>query len=266
MRIGDKAVIYSYLAGWRKTNQTRKLTLLTDPALHETGWAKQLPNDWLFSGLVDELVEDELGNSLMHKPPGENLYYQHLFSCWKQLGKRPPIAAAPTLPEPCRVTASNLLLKHKVPPRYAVVSPLFDAKYDKHRNLHPTWWQNVVLELSRFMPVVLIGDHANMLGYPLRTLPSCHNLYTEQLTPMHSLGLIRQAAVYVGGETGMTLWAALLGTPVVAAYQFWHKPWSKNQQKNLDTRPISAGAPVAWAYPPNGAKSVLQQVRTIAKR
>lgn len=265
MRMGDKAVIYSYLANWRKTNMNRKLVLITDPVIHETCWAKQIPNDWLFSTVVDELIEDEVGNALFTRPIGENLYFQHLFTSWKTLAQRPPIRPAPPIPVTYKASAEQLLAKWKVPPRYAVISPLFDAKYDRHRNLHPIWWQNAVTDVAKVIPVVIIGDRAAMHRYPVRNAPNTYNLYVDNLTPMQSLALIDKSAVYIGGETGMTLWAALMGVPVVAAYNYWHIPWSKNQQRNLEVRPISAGAPVVWSYPPSGPQPVVQHVRSIAR-
>lgn len=265
-RIGDKAVIYSVLASWRKTNQNRKLTIIADPPGHETQWACQVPNEWLYGGIADELIEAEVGNELIPKPLGQNLYTQHLFAAWKLLARRPPLAAVPPLPQIYKAAAEQQLKKWAVPDKYVVLSPLFDAKYDRHRNFHPSWWHNITGELIRSHPLVVIGDKASMVAYKGRPLPNCFNLYTDGLSPMQSLALIERSSAYIGGETGMTIWAALMRIPTIACYQFWTTPWAKNQLRGLDTRPISAGAPVVWGAPSNGTKAIVQQVKGMVRR
>jgi hypothetical protein len=57
---------------------------------------------------------------------------------------------------------------------------------------------------------------------------------------MTALAIIKQATVFVGGETGLTIWAPIVQTATVAAYAKWDE-WNNHR---LDVRPVSFGKPV----------------------
>lgn len=266
-RIGDKAAIYTHLYYWRQKNPNTKLIIPTDNIAHETHWSRQLDNEWLFKDIADEIWFAERGNEPFECPPGLNLYNQQYFCLWAQLAKMAPLHVPLQLPQDVKTEAQSRLKRWGVPARYAVVSPLLDAHYDKHRNIPPAWWTNVISILSRSIPVVIIGDAHSMQTFPVSTgLPNIYPLFNDNLTPMQSLAIIQGAAVYLGGETGMTLWAGLFKVPVVAAYAFWDTPWAKNARRGMETRPISFGAPVKWGCPGGGYDVAVRAAESIARR
>ena len=171
---------------------------------------------------------------------GENLYRMHLFALWKNLRNQGQLSFSYRVPAEDEAAALCRLKDWSVPSRYAVIAPLFDAKYDKHRNIPVTWWVTVARNLSLRMPVVLTGDGCVMNGFPGAQINNVFPLYLNSPTPAHSMALVQNASVYIGGETGLTLWAGLMKTPVVACYSQWEPPWYKNAKRGLDTRPISA--------------------------
>ncbi len=265
-RMGDKAVIYAYLNLWRKSNPTRKLTLITCPNSNETSWARFLDNELLFESCVDEIVIAD--NTTESLPPvvGQNLYDQHLFSLWRSLRSSQPLPISYRVAAEDEAAALCRLKDWNVPKRYAVIVPLFDAKYDRHRNLPIEWWALVARNLSLKMPVVITGDGCQMGRFPAAQINNVFPLFKNNPTPVHSMALIQNAAVYIGGETGLTLWAGLMRTPVVACYRYWDPTWYKNARRGLDTRPISAGATVQWVCPPYQHDMVVNTAVSIARR
>ena len=239
-RIGDRAAAYLWLADWRKRNPERKLTVYEDSIRTGTENSKYLPGCWLFNGIADELIVFTRINEKSSLPIGERLYHVNLWRIWSWLTRHRSVdPKIKPLPEAvCRV--DKLLYKHKVPRPFAVVNPLFDAKYDTYRNQTVQWWHDVVFKLGSTIPVVLIGAMTSVkhMKMPDNIFPLCN----EDLNPMESLAVINQAGLYIGGATGMTLWAAIFKIPVLACY----KVWAPHPGKKTDTRPISCGAPVVF--------------------
>lgn len=262
MRIGDKAVIHTILLYWRRSHPDDKLTVVVDPHKHETHWSRFVMNDWLLSGIADELWEAEYGNEYIHRPPGNFVYREHNFCVWRRLRACAPLSSPITCDEPHLRDARLHLQMHNVTAPYVVVSPLFDAHYDKHRNVIRSWWISVIIELATRMPTVVLGDFQSMQGLDI---PKAANIWKLNLCPRQSFALIQLASAFVGGETGMTLWASIFKVPVAAVYAHWDTPWYKNADKGFDTRPISFGAPVKWVpsgvHPSEVTKSVMQIMR-----
>lgn len=239
-RMGDRAAAYLWLADWRHKHPARKITVYEDSIMPGTEFSRHLSGRWLFEGIADDLVTvDKVGEHLQ-PPVGERLYHVTMWRIWLWLMKHRTVDPKIQPTHIATRRANELLDKYKVPRNFAVVSPLFDAAYDTYRNQTAKWWHDVALGLVSKMPVVMIGaaSTATCMGTPVGTFP----LWNEALNPMESLAIINQAGLYVGGATGMTLWAAILKTPVLACY----KVWAPHPGRKTDTRPISCGAPVVF--------------------
>lgn len=239
-RMGDRAAAYLWLADWRHKNPARKLTVYEDSIMPGTEVSRHLPGTWLFSNIADDLFTVTRQGEKITPPTGQRLYHVTMWRIWLWLMKHRTVDPK-IQPLPKAVQRANELLdQYKVPRPYAVVSPLFDAGYDTYRNQTPQWWNTVAFRLGCAVPTVLVGtkDNAARMGNPDGVFP----IWNENIGPMTSLALISQAGVFVGGATGMTLWAAILKTPVLACY----KVWAPHPGKKTDTRPISCGAPVVF--------------------
>lgn len=239
-RMGDRAAAYLWLADWRQKNPARKMTVYEDSLMPGTENSRHLPGHWLFEGIADELITVTQEGERIQPPVGERLYHVTMWRIWMWLMKHRTVdPKIQPLPAATR-RANELLDKYKVPRNFVVVSPLFDAAYDTYRNQTSQWWHKMAFKLSGAVPTVMIGTSASaaVIGTPAGTFP----LWNETLNPMESLAIIKQASLYVGGATGMTLWAAIFKTPVLACY----KVWAPHPGKKTDTRPISCGAPVIF--------------------
>lgn len=239
-RMGDRAAAYLWLADWRQKNPARKMTVYEDSLMPGAENSKHLPGQWLFDGVADELITVTQRGEIIQPPQGERLYHVTMWRIWMWLMKHRTVdPKIQPLPAATR-RANELLDKYKVPRNFVVVSPLFDAAYDTYRNQTSQWWHKMAFKLSGAVPTVMIGTPASaaVIGTPAGTFP----LWNETLNPMESLAIIKQASLYVGGATGMTLWAAIFKTPVLACY----KVWAPHPGKKTDTRPISCGAPVIF--------------------
>lgn len=265
-KMGDKAVIYAYLAAWRKANPLRKLSLLTYPDRNETGYARALNNQMLFGNIIDELLIMEHPKDPIIPLKGDNLYTAHLFALWRTLHAAAPLSTVFSLPAEAAAAHLCQLKAWHVPPGYAVLSPLYDAAYDKHRNVPPGWWAAAARVLSLKMPVVIVGDGGALRNFPPAQTNNVFPVYKHSPTPLQTMAMIKGAAVYIGGETGMTLWAGLMRVPTVAVYAYWDKGWWKNTRRGLDTRPIGTGQPIAWVHPAAGHDCVATAALSIARR
>jgi hypothetical protein len=121
--------------------------------------------------------------------------------------------------------------------------PLFDATYSRPRNGAIEWWYSLCEKIAERVPVVILGDIScsKSMGCPTGAIP----LWELGLNPMESLAVISKARAHLGGETGTTLWAPILGVPTLALYRQWGiyrcTPFGV-----LDVRPNSFGRPVVW--------------------
>lgn len=242
-RIGDKAAACAYLTNWRRNNPENKLVVKTDPLAHETTWSQQIPNEWMFAGVADELWVADFGYEVMPTPPGAPLHTDYVFSLWRQLKEKEPLPFSIKLPQWDVDFTNKILEQLQVPADFATVHPLMDARYDTHRNGRKTWWYDLIREMSKAIHVVVIGDTDAMCNFPVLP-PGTTAFWKASSTIMQSLCVAAKSKCHIGGNTGVTHWAGLFGTPVVAAYRHWEKLWDKDVKRGMDTRPITVGAPL----------------------
>jgi len=241
--IGDRAWTHVWMLDWRKRHPDHRL-ILTDRGHRKVSlrsWAGPLDARWLGEGIVDEIWETEYAEEAIPDPQARRLYHTSMGRIWKWLRKhcvvKPTIRPKSEAMERARV----VLKRYGVPERFMTVQPLFDATYNTYRNASPEWWSCVCRELSSVAPVVVLGAQWNAMSMvvPPKAIP----VWLEPLTAMETLAIVSQAAVHVGGETGVTIWAPIFGVPTVAVYRTW-SGWENDFQ---DVRPISFGSPVVPA-------------------
>jgi len=235
-RLGDRAAAYVYMFSWRRNNPKRRLVVTEDSTLPGTGWSKFLPAKWMFHGLADE-IWIVANNETIPRPTGTALYNRSVWSVWAGLRKvkklRPNIQ-----PMGDAVTRMRRLRERiGLPGRYVTVAPLFDAAYNTYRNAPVPWWRQLCEGLAYHGLNVLVLQHPKSQFVPPA---GCWSTKAYGINAMDSLALINQACLHLGGETGLTLWAGILKTPLVALYRNW------SLSGKLDFRPISFGAPVLY--------------------
>jgi hypothetical protein len=162
------------------------------------------------------------------------LYVESLWGYWSKLRLNPPsipLAACPP-------RESTERAKPAIPDRpFIAVQPLFDAKYNHWRNRPWDWWMFLASLLASKTSVVILAAPRHK-DLPRLTHPSVSYSFEHQLSAMENLALSQQAAAFVGGETGLTLWAPLMQIPtygLIAAGAL---------TASSDTGPISFGKPV----------------------
>jgi hypothetical protein len=215
-RIGDRAAAHLWLLHWRKLNPEARIIVIDDPLWNRVQGSYLLDTQWLFNGIADELwIADKFGETIAI-PQGTTLYHTKIWGIWEWLRKN--CCAVPSIRPTTESLerAAALLQKHSVPECYVTVQPLFDAPYNKFRNAPVSWWETLVQTIAKRLPVVVLGAKANVK--PGFAGPNVFPLWTEDLTPMDSLALMKKGYAHVGGETGLTLWAGLLHVPTLALY------------------------------------------------
>jgi len=256
-RIGDMAAVRLWLASWRQTYPKARLTVCFDERQHAHRYSKSIPLDWALAPYVDELWitgEAEPGRHLL--PAGVELtnfinrsspVYCYLWKWWGTGGRkyaaergRPELTLAPQAVD----AAFQCLEKNKVTTKFIAVQPLWDARYHLYRNAPREWWVGLVRSLVNLdLTTVVLGDAAVMgsVEWHPRAYPIYSNVY-------NSLAIGGLASVFVGGETGLPLWASLLGVPVAATLRHWRLDWKSGD----DFRPLSFGSSVVHV-PLNGS-------------
>lgn len=240
-RMGDFACVYLWMLNWREANPTNKLIVLWNPLHWRSVYAKALNMRWIFNGIVDEIWETTKPKEMLPTPPGTtfgNFYKSfHIWNVWKDLRNNRKVQ--PQLrPNPIDLArAKTLLATHNVPERFFIYTPLVDAGYNKGRNAPIPWWNETASHLAD-LPMVVLGPPVfnSRMNFPARSYP----VWRAAPTPGEVMALASLSALYVGGETGLTLWAALFGAPVVATYRSWVF------NDSHDYRPIPFTKPVIW--------------------
>jgi hypothetical protein len=229
-RIGDKAVAHLQCLMWRQKNPDRKLVVLEDltqPVYSQGG--VEVPADWVFDGIADEIWSAEGAADPMAKPEGEPLYNECLWNYWAGLRDNPPQVKSSITPPLGRI--NHLLDDLGIPDDFIALNPLFDAPYNSFRNATPGWWKNLAGHLAKKVPIVLIGPAEN--AKKMETPEGVWPLWEQHLTVLESLATISLSRGYVGGECGPTLWSPVLRKPTVGVYDGF-TPWD-----NWWTRPLS---------------------------
>lgn len=237
-RIGDRAAIYARILHWRLEHPTTPLLVIDDTTWPECFDARDLTAAWLFNELSAEVRVLGAGEQI-ERPSGTNLYDQSLWDYWKKLRFFMPGGLRSRLrpTEHARARVEALLDGLDFGRPFIVVQPLFDARYNVHRNLPWAWWCNLLAHLTEMHQVVVVGNPKyRHLTRP--NLPNSLFCWDFQLGTMESLALIEAASLFVGGETGLTLWAPILGTPTYGLFA------AQSSNFMFDTAPISFGEPV----------------------
>jgi hypothetical protein len=241
-RLGDRAAVYIYLLDWRHSNLSSKLVVFEN--LGRPGVPTEFEAEWLFAGLADEIwtsrTVDSEGCSRgwpSISPGWRPLYTRSMWSIWRGLRTRWRELPHPSikLKTESLQRADWYLKAHQVPSGYVTMQPLYDAQYNRYRNFPIEWWYALYTRLTREGISVVVLDKPNSLflqayGKHIRFYSTC--------SVMTNLALVRSSKAHIGGETGLTLWAAILGVPIMAVYKFW------GIMNRMDYRPIPFGAPI----------------------
>ena len=237
-RIGDRAAAYVRILDWRRTHPDEYLIILDDINLPEVAWAKELDAYLIFKNLANEVWFIDKMADVTLPDKATPLYVDSLWIYWNKLRYFKPQGIQPHLELPTEnLTFSKKFLQLEGLQDYICVQPLIDAQYNTGRNQTATWWCDLINSLSDFSPVVVLGD-PNVTRNLKFTKRVARADYAE-LSILSSLAVIFQSRLFVGGETGLTLWAPLLNTPTVGVMN--HAAASFR----YDTAPLSFGAPVA---------------------
>jgi ADP-heptose:LPS heptosyltransferase len=220
-RMGDRAAAYVWLLDWRARNPHDHIIVIDDPHREEVKrWAACLDAEWMFKGIANEIWVSDTHEEFIPKPAAYPMYHTNMWRIWMWLRKHK--IGKPTIrPKDDNIRRMDELLhKLKVPRPFVTIQPLYDAKYNTHRNAPPAWWQMVAGEVGRLKPVVLIGTQES--AKQMEKIPlNCFPLWKHDLTPMDSLALISMAEAHIGGETGTTLWAPIFNIPTLGVYTHW---------------------------------------------
>lgn len=245
-RIGDLAGAYVYLCDWRRSNPHSRLRIVWNRFAANTKHSRSVPMEWLFAGIADEISETQKPNERVPASRGKNLTRKHIWDNWFSLRRDDGLKSFVRI-RPKRewvASARELLAAQSVPDKFVTVQPLFDATYNVYRNAPAAWWSSVAEESAKHQPTVMVinGSYRDSMTAPSGVYP----IYVEPNDLTTALGLLSLSATHFGGETGLSLWAALLRTPVVAAYRRWC-PYIDKRQVHFDFRPISFDAPVVFS-------------------
>jgi hypothetical protein len=206
----------------------------------------------MFPKITDELVVVET-NERLFMPRGDRLYYNSLWRLWSGFRRRcnfkPDIA--PT--QESQFKASGVLKDIGLDnTEYVTVQPLFDATYNKHRNAPPYWWRLLCARLRKSgFRVLIVGPEA--MSKSFKVPEGCYSSLPHGCNPMDSLALIHGAKAHFGGETGLTLWSAIMQVPTFAFYR--ERDWN-------GTGPINFGGGT-WRFDIGGP--VDQPVETLSQ-
>jgi hypothetical protein len=231
-RIGDKAVAHIQCLLWRQANPDRKLIILEDLNNSLSQGGRDVPADWVFAGIADEIWSAESVDDPMVNPNCEHLYNECLWHYWTKVRDNRPQVKTTIKPPPANLEKMETLLdKLNVDVDFITLNPLYDAPYNSFRNASPAWWQALVENLVKEMPVVLVGpkENASKMKCPAGAFPA----WEHDLSVLDSLAMMYWGAAHVGGECGPTLWSPVLRKPTIGVYDGW-TPW-----ENWWTRPLN---------------------------
>ena len=262
-RMGDFACLHIWLLEWRQQHPSAHLTILWNGFHWRSVYARMLPQAWLFEGLADELWEAESSLDTPPTPPNAtslgDLYTKiHIWDLWHRFARTKPVTPTIQPPASYQQRAHACLKSLQAPPEFVVLQPLYDAGYNKQRNAKPLWWKQLGQALACKMPVVVVGSARFMAPLGLAS-PHIYPFWQlGQEDPLLSLAVAKQAKAFIGGETGLTLWAGVCGISVVALYRQW------KSGGHFDYRPIGWQAPVVHAPLEGDVPQVVQTIQAVA--
>lgn len=279
-RAGDRAAAYVYMLDWRQRNPNRKLTVLDSPY---TKFAiTDLDAMWMCKDFADKVwckvpqlsPTQDLGVNLSLLCKGERLYNRSLWLIWRELRVRCKDLPKPTIrPDMKQEGVLNRWMDaNNIGSCYVTLQPLCDVSYNTYRNAPMGWWQEIRKKLiGKGITVFMLGSHLSRLNmckydhfqtaesrnliHPTLSASSCEE--SKHISMMISLIAISKACVHIGGETGLTLWAPILGIPTVAVYKFW------GSMNHMDSRPIPFGSPVEYCQLNGSTDAVVSKVEEL---
>ena len=249
-RIGDMAAVRLWLAVWRQTYPNARLTVCFDTRMPAHCYSKSIPLEWALGPYIDEAwVVDSSGPGRSSALPGtelvnftnrRSLKYCYLWKWWGIGGRRYAAQRSQTeltLPPKTLEAAWRRLEEMRVVSNFVAVQPLWDARYHLYRNAPKEWWGGLISALAvRDIPVVVLGAES-VLSPLINTIPGTCRICGSAFD---SIAISSLATTFVGGETGLPLWASMLGVPVAATLRHWRLGWPSGD----DFRPLSFGEPV----------------------
>lgn len=257
-RIGDRAAAYVFLHHWRRRYPDQRLIVLDDPYLPHNEESRSISSAWMFQDVADELWVADTPDEVIPRPPGKWLHERCLWLDWKEFRDQPP----PPLPRPPEIVHERVerwLERRGIQGPFMTVHPLLDAAYDRYRNGSPLWWQLLIDRFAGSMPLVVLGLPEET---PVLTMPAgAYPVGRTGLTAIEALSLIQRSWLHVGGETGFSLWAPILGTSTVALYADPERGgWGRAPGDPFDTRPIPFHAPVLTLSKETDTEEVVQSL------
>lgn len=218
--VGDRATAYIFCLEWRQANPDRKLIIIDMPTGHHPLLSmkcigKACPAAWMFQDIADEIWLLLGYDEPVEEPEGERLCRQKPWVWWHEFNFRQGnLHLTPTIKPP---PATDWLKEEwQLPHRYATIQPLFDARYDTYRNQSPEFWEEIVAHIAPKIPLVVVGDPVNYSK--MRTHPKAYSAWARGISVMESLSMIAGASMHIGGETGTTIWASIMGVNVYGVY------------------------------------------------
>lgn len=216
-RCGDRALLYAYLARWRAAHPEARLVLTEEwggPRLPQfrrmTRWLAFAVDAEYRLIEKEELPEDLAG--------AQALTVSNLWNEWAAVKAAGFVPFTPRIVGAARTTARALLVRHGLVRRgYVTVQPLIEVPYNPWRARDVEFWRERIAAMAAVYPVVVVGGPECMTTFG-EPPPGAVFAFHAGLDFLESLALIQRAAAHVGGETGLSLWAPLLGTDTIALY------------------------------------------------
>ena len=223
-RVGDRAAAYILCLEWRLANPDRKLIVIDMPLAHNEMLtifpAVECSAEWMFSELADEIWLFDDHTEEIAKPDAEPLVDLQIWEWWYYFSQRKGYQFVhPTIrpPENALKRVEKLRKEWNLPFRYATIQPLFDAPYAVYRNRPPEYWEEVIAYNAPKIPLVVLGHPANYSKLSIH--PQVYSGWARGLSVIESIAMVSGSTMHVGGETGTTIWASVMGVNTYGIYE-----------------------------------------------
>lgn len=232
LRAGDRAACYIMCLEWRLENPDKKLIVYDDPHFADDyllGPCEISPR-WMLKDIADELVETSYEGEKLPEPKGDIIYNWGLWNYWNELKKRGTQRLweknTLTLPQENQDRVSKILKEWGIKNKYITIQPLFDAVYHTSRNIQPPFWNFLIEHLTQVAPVVVLAPP--VIGKHITLVKGSFGLWTQTSSIVDSMVAASKSMLYVGGETGTTVWNAIFKAPTLALMPnvvYKHNDW-----------------------------------------
>lgn len=238
-RLGDRAAGYVKVLHRRLVCPHDYITVFDDVTHPECSHTKEITAQWMLEGIADEIIMLNQEEPVEARPQEYRLHNDSLWVYWHNLRYyRPPNLVPKLRPDPLALLDATLNIPFKKG-SYITIHPLVDAGYNTERNRDAKWWESLIALLAPRYQVVVLGP--NVLKLP----DNVFHYTTDSM--MNSLAAISYSSLFIGGETGLTLWAPIFQIPTMGLYSADLLARAINQISYgylMDTAPISFGSPV----------------------